>query len=198
MVQTLDSALLDVIEWLCRRFQWLTGRTNLWLAVQLTNVNIIVYFVWAALYFWRADLATRLFVGAFCGSVLWALTRTVLRDPIELYESHAFRRVANGQRNPRRMRDVSLRISFLTLAVLLFGPVAFVYLTLHPIVVLLGYSLIVLTTMVLYLLACDPLPPCAGRVREWLSATAPARGLAEPRRSLHEPAESSTRSESLR
>jgi len=197
-VQTLDAAVLDFAELLCRRFQRLTGRTNVWLAGQLTNVSIIVYFVWAALYFWHRDLATRLFVGAFCASVLWALTQTILKDPIELYESHAYRRVANGLRNPRRIRDASLRISFLTLTVLLSGPIVLVYVNLRLYIVLLSYSLIVLTTVALYLLACDPLPPCRGTVREWLAAMAAGRGLAEPRRSLHEPAESSTRSESPR
>jgi hypothetical protein len=39
----------------------------------------------------------------------------------------------------------------------------------------LSYSLIVLTTVVLYLLACDPLPPCPGRVWEWLRGAMPAR-----------------------
>ena len=43
-----------------------------------------------------------------------------------------------------------------------------VYFKLPIRVVLLSYSLIVLTTIVLYLLACDPLPPCAGTVRQWL------------------------------
>ena len=137
-------------------------------------------------------------VGAFCASVLWALTQTILKDPIELYESHAYRRVANGLRNPRRIRDASLRISFLTLTVLLSGPIVLVYVNLRLYIVLLSYSLIVLTTVALYLLACDPLPPCRGTVREWLAAMAAGRGLAEPRRSLHEPAESSTRSESPR
>jgi len=43
---------------------------------------------------------------------------------------------------------------------------AFVILRLH--VALLGYALVFLTTAVLYLLACDPLPPRAGRFTEWL------------------------------
>ena len=37
---------------------------------------------------------------------------------------------------------------------------------------LLGTSLIVLTIVVLYLLACDPLPPCAGKLKEVRSALA--------------------------
>jgi hypothetical protein len=37
------------------------------------------------------------------------------------------------------------------------------------------YSLVVLTTAVLYLLACDPLPPRRGTVVEWLRSLVPAR-----------------------
>jgi hypothetical protein len=33
----------------------------------------------------------------------------------------------------------------------------------------------VLTTIVLYLLACDPLPPCPGKLPAWLRGAAPAR-----------------------
>jgi hypothetical protein len=51
----------------------------------------------------------------------------------------------------------------------------FVYFNLRIRIVLLSYSLIVLTTVVLYLLACDPLPPCAGTVRQWLRGFVPSR-----------------------
>ena len=44
----LDAALLNLIEWLCRRFQAWTGRANVWLAFHLTNLSIIVYFIWVA------------------------------------------------------------------------------------------------------------------------------------------------------
>jgi hypothetical protein len=57
----------------------------------------------------------------------------------------------------------------------LYYPIVFVYINLRLHLVLLSYALIVLTTVVLYLLACDPLPPCVGRVREWLRGTAPSR-----------------------
>jgi hypothetical protein len=39
--------------------------------------------------------------------------------------------------------------------------------------ILLTETLIILTTVVLYVLACDPLPPCAGNVRVWLRRMAP-------------------------
>jgi hypothetical protein len=177
----IDTAVLNWTEWLCRKFQVLTGRTNVWLAVQLTNLSIIVYFVWAALYFWNSEFTVRITVGLFCGGVLYVLTQTVFKVSIETYENDAYRRVAKGLRNPRRIRDARLRISFLTLGVVLFYPIVFVYINLHLHIALLTYSLIVLTTVVLYLLACDPLPPCAGRVREWLGARRRAGAMASSR-----------------
>src|SRR5262245_13795632 len=179
----IDSVILDLTEISCHRFQMLTGRTNVWLAGQLTNLSIIVYFVWATMYFWNTDFTTRLLVAGFCVVLLYALTQTIFKVPIETYEAHAYRRVAKGLRNPRRIGDALLRISFLTLAVVLSYPMLFVYFNLHLLapfnfhlnVALLSYSLIVLTTLVLYLLACDPLPPCTGKVQEWLRGLVPAR-----------------------
>jgi hypothetical protein len=171
----IDSMVLNLTERSCRRFQRLTGRTNVWLAVQLTNLSIIVYFVWAAVYSWSSGVPSRIFVGLFCGGLLYVLTQTIFKVPVEVYENDAYRRVAKGFRNPRRVRDALLRISFLTLSVVLCYPILFVYVNLHLHVVLLSYLLVVLTTGVLYLLACDPLPPCAGKVKEWLRGSVPSR-----------------------
>ena len=170
-----DAALLNLTEWVCRRFQILTGRTNVWLAVQLTNLSIAMYFLWACFYFWVAEVSVRIFVALFCAGLLYVLTQTIFKEPIEAYETSAYRRVANGYRNPRRIRDVLLRISFLTLSLLLSYPIAFIYATLHLTFFVLTYALIVLTTMVLYLLACDPLPPCTGKIKEWLRGLMPSR-----------------------
>jgi len=176
-VRYLDTAILDRTEWLCRRFQLATGKTNVWVAIQLTNLSIVVYFVWAALYFWEAPVVWRAVVALFCAALLYVLSQTVLKVPIEAYEKGAFHRVAQGLRNPRRLRDAQLRTSFLTLSFVLWYPIVFVYLNSPSAVLLLTYSLIVLTTLLLYVLACDPLPPCAGKVREWLRrpAATPSR-----------------------
>jgi hypothetical protein len=155
-------------ELVCHKLQLLTGRTNVWLAVQLTNLSVVVYIVWAILYSWSLGIAERVLVVLFCAGLVWVLTQTLFSVPIETSESAAYSRVARGFRNPRRVRDASLRIPFLTLSVLLCYPTLLVYSRLRIDVVLLSYSLIVLTTAVLYLLACDPLPPCTGKVRQWL------------------------------
>jgi hypothetical protein len=170
-----DQAVLNLTESFCRRFQQLTGRTNVWLAFQLTNLSIVVYFVYAFVYIWSSAGASRLVLALFCGVLFSMLTQTIFKVPVETYENSAYQRVARRVRNPRRLRDAPLRMPFLTLSIVLLGPIAFVYRSLHLHVVLLGYSLIVLTTAVLYLLACDPLPPCPGRVREWLGLVVPSR-----------------------
>jgi hypothetical protein len=110
----------------------------------------------------------------FCGGVLFLLSQqTIFKVTIETHEAGAYRRVARGFRNPRRVRDAPLRISFLTLAVLLLFSVVLVQRSLHLsflfvhmsrliyISAFLSYSLIVL-----YLLACNPLPPCNGCLAE--------------------------------
>jgi hypothetical protein len=168
----IDSLLLNLTERTCRAFQRLTGKTNVWLAVQLTNLSIVVYFVWAALWTSIVDVALRVMVALLGAVLLYVLTQTVFKVSIEAYEMAAYRRVAKGLRNPRWLRDAPLRTSFLTLSILLLGPVAFVSVNLRIPLIILTYSLIVLTTIVLYLLACDPLPPCVGKVREWWRATA--------------------------
>jgi len=183
----IDALLLDFTERLCQRFQKLTGKTNVWIAVQLTNLSIIVYFFSAALYFPVVPtLGGRIAVAVFCAIVLYALTQTVLKESIKTAESNAYARAAKGLRNPRRLRDAPLRISFLMMSVLMLYVLAFVYVVrrtapqLLPYraslyVALLSYSLIALTTLLPYVLACDPLPPCVGRVQVWLSGLAGQR-----------------------
>ena len=117
-----DSALLDLTEWLCRRFQVLTGRTNVWLAFQLTNFSIVVFFVWAGMHFRIGGQPFRIALAAFCGGLLYLLTRTLFKVPVETYENNAYRRVSRGLRNPRRVRDALLRIAFLTFSLMLFFP----------------------------------------------------------------------------
>ena len=168
-----DSALLNLTERLCRRLQVLTGRTNVWLAFQLTNLSIVIYFVWLGMVYVVSEmLGLRIFVTLVCGGVLFMLSKTLFRESVEASEADAYRRVARGLMNPRRLRDAQLRISFLSLSVLLTGPLLVAYLRFQMTLALLTYSLVLLTTVLLYVLACDPLPPCPGKVVEWVRAMA--------------------------
>jgi hypothetical protein len=131
--------------------------------------------MWAALYWWTSDVVPRTVVAFFCGVLLFVLTQTIFKEPIETYEKAAYLRVAKGFANPRRVRDAILRVSFLTLALVLWYPVFLVYVYLHQPIVILSYCLIVLTTIMLYVLASDPLPPCVGMLRQWLRGLVPSR-----------------------
>src|SRR3954464_1856171 len=176
-----DSAVLNLTERLCRRFQVWTGRTNVWLAFQLTNLSIVLYFTWVAgLYLLSVDLVLRVFVTLFCGGVFFVLTRTIFKTPIEFAENEAYRRLRKGLRNPRRIRDAQLRIAFLTLSLVLAYPFWFTYVTLHIRFGLLTEALIVLTTVVLYVLACDPRPPAEVTAREWIRGMVPASNADAP------------------
>lgn len=170
----IDSAIVDLVEWLCRKFQVLTGRTNVWLAIQLTNLSIVMYFIWAAVYVPRVPVNARIAVVSFCGGVLYVLSQTVFKVSIEASEKNAYHRVAKGLRNPRRLRDAPLRISFLTLSVMLLYPFLIVYLGRNIPVALLSYPVVVLMTVVLYVLACDPLPPCAGKLTARVRGAVPS------------------------
>ena len=88
-------------------------------------------FVWAGVYSWSIESRPRILVALFCGGLLYRLTQTIFKVPIEAYENDAYRRVAKGFRNPRRVRDALLRISFLTLSLVLCYPILFVYINLH-------------------------------------------------------------------
>lgn len=175
----IDSAVLDFVERLCHRFQVWTGRTNVWLAFQLTNLSIVVYFGWVAVLYWLSGmLALRVFMAGFCGGVFFMLTRTTFRQSVDSSESQAYGRVRKGLRNPRRLRDAQLRIAFLTVSLMLPGPVWMASLASGTRIMLTTELLALLTTAVLYVLACDPLPPCEGRVVEWVRSLATTRAEA--------------------
>jgi hypothetical protein len=167
----IDAGLLSVTERFCHWIQRLTGVTNVWLAVQLTNVSIAGYFAWAAAYSVRISVLGRIALALFCVGLMYVLTQTVFKVPLEMYENAAYLRAAKGFRNPRRLRDAQLRSAFLILSVVLAYPILLVFINVRAHIVILSYAFVVLTTAVLYLLACDPLPPCTGKVVQWLRSS---------------------------
>src|SRR5215510_8621314 len=100
-----DEIVLNFTERICHRIQIWTGRTNVWLAFQLTNLSIVLYFIWVVdLYRLSADAVVRVFVALVAGVVFFVLTRTIFRTSFESAELEAYRRAAKGLRNPRRIR----------------------------------------------------------------------------------------------
>ena len=140
----IDSVILNMIERACRRFQRLTGRTNVWLALQLTNLSIVIYFRLGRRRVLRhRDVAASL-RGVVLRGLFYVLTQTLFKESIEAYESNTYKRVLKGMKNPRRVRDALLRVAFLTLALVFWYPAVLVYVELHQQVLLLSYPLILL------------------------------------------------------
>ena len=59
-------------------------------------------------------------------------------------------------------------------------PVVVLYFTFRVHLALLLEPLVLLTTVVLYLLACDPLPPCASKLKAWFQKPALAEAPDTP------------------
>ena len=95
----------------------------------------------------------------FCSGVPIVLMRTFFQGcPSRRPRTKAYRRVAKGMRNPRRVRDAQLRISFLTLTVLLGGPPGRLCLRRRTEAGADGYLLTVLTTIVLHVRSATRFP----------------------------------------
>ncbi len=119
-----DSAVLNLAEGLCQRFQLLTGRTNVWLALQLTNLSIIVYFVWAGLQFLSSDAGN----ASRHRGVLRRIVVCADADRLQSSRSKPTRTAPTGgslvaSGIPERVRDLLLRILFLTLTFALLWPI---------------------------------------------------------------------------
>ena len=170
-LERLDAWVLDLVEAACRRWQRLT-RANQRVARRAAHQREHRRLLRVGRRrIWTNDWGIRGVLAVFAALVLYGLTKSVFRMPIESAESSAYRRVMKGLRNPRRLRDLGIRLPFLGLSVLLAGPSLFAYrwLGIRPF----SYGLVLLTTALLYVLACDPLPPQPGAIRErWAALVA--------------------------
>ena len=145
-----DSAVLTSPSGCAAEFQMLTGRTNVWLAFQLTNLSIVVSLHLGSdpLFCEQRPGPTRLRPRRSCGGVFFVLTRTIFRCRSSASEAAAYRRVAKGLRNPRRIRDAQLRIAFLTLSIARSYPLVRLHRPASALI-LLTAALIILTTVIL-------------------------------------------------
>ena len=97
----IDSALLDLTERICHKIQMLTGRTNVRIAFQLTNLSVIMYFVWVALYFPNLPPYWRIPAALFFSSVLFALSQSVFKVSIDASENKRVPPRREGSEEPK-------------------------------------------------------------------------------------------------
>ena len=68
-----------------------------WSATLPANLAVVVFFVWAGMHFEIGGRLFRIALAAFCAGLLYLLTQTLFRVPVETYENSAYRRVSRGQ-----------------------------------------------------------------------------------------------------
>ena len=179
----LDTAILDSTERLCHRFQLATGKTKVWVAVQLTNLSIVMYFVWAG----RAPPPPPR--RGWPSRCLRRVPGRAESDSLEsaagnLREQRVPSRGQGAEEPETAARRAPAHLVPHAVGVVLSYPILPLYSLSHAAVLLRLSPWIVLTTVVLYVLPCDPLPPCVGKVREWLRglvhAPAPSTEVRRP------------------
>jgi hypothetical protein len=171
MLNKIDAFFLDRYQKFAHRFQRLTGKTNFWIAAKLRlliatrfalEIILTVYHIdprWLhhfdiqpfrsgwELWFYFCSGAFILRHGLFC----W---RT--------QEAEAFRRLERGLGNDLRVNPITrfLRFAFLLCIPLWVADLFFGVMSIS----------LPLFLSIMYLEACDPLPPCRGKIREWIEA----------------------------
>lgn len=151
MLEKTDQFLLNKIEKFCHRFQQLTGKTNIFLAL-LTCFMYLAFFV-AIMIASKRPTSVFLWINLFMGSLY------ILFYPLR--ERDAFYRISKGFSNPHKidffcklLRKFSLIFLFVNLFCLQW--------------LVLGGTLFL--CLFFYLDSCDPLPPCRGKIREMIDA----------------------------
>lgn len=159
----IDDWLISGLEKGCHKFQRLTGRTNYWIIGKLSfGISACIFCAFMAKIakydsWWITALGVPLvnkpmiFVyGIILGGRFYNGTRGWQWD-----ELRAFIRLTYQHANPQKISLYSKLFRYIALGIIPMTRPWFA----------LWYILAVITW---YLEACDPLPPCQGKVQEWL------------------------------
>jgi hypothetical protein len=162
----LDRLLLETTERSAHRFQRWTGKNNFWWMRQLLVIQALCLLAVAVepLYLSTLPWASRITLSLLLLVMVMFLGvtgRLNLASQLDHMEGEAYKRLQQGLANPEKIHPAYFVFRLVTLFVFM------------PIVLLMGVSyhiniIVGLATVALaYLSACDPLPPCAGKIKEW-------------------------------
>jgi hypothetical protein len=180
-----DAWQIDSIEKYCHRFQRLTGKTNYFFLKLICGLfSFLSFAVICSIYlFPEGSLANitkdnRLFLPLTVLILLYVLTLTVWGA--NHMEKNAFARIAKKQANPAKSASsVYFLIRWLIWAhalvpVIALFPAIFMHFEDVSGLFFVGIYLTVNTLMCglfllgIILFSCDPLPPCDGKIKEWV------------------------------
>lgn len=147
----MDLFLLNKIEKLGHRFQLLTGKTNFFLSMILSLVLIVFVVVYSFAVNFKLNSIDLFFLLILSG-------RVVIYHHME---HEAINRISNGCSNPAKIIP---RDKFFRKIVVVCTILNFTLLYWAAVLIFIFYGL------TLYLDACDPLPPCRGKIGETIDA----------------------------
>jgi hypothetical protein len=170
MFQKIDWFFLSHFEkGVCHPLQRLTGETNYYYA---GLCSFLIVFTSLGVYFdifpkelvgensliLDRDHPTRFWIGVFIFTNYFALVW-------KMSETYAYDRISHGLANPNK---VNLLYRFIRLNSIITTP----FFVLLPIPGIQIYDKVfnLLLTLFIFLVACDPLPLCTGKVKEWLKS----------------------------
>jgi hypothetical protein len=172
LLVTVDWFLIRAIEKTAQTFQKLTGKTHYWVVRQLAVILILIY-SWAAvspLFAPKVPFFERVLATLFVGLMVWFFfIRWLLHvaNRMEEVERAAFLRVSQGIANPVKIMPI-----FIIGRLLITSLVALdVYLTIISSALSSRDFASPILLLIVYLAACDPLPPAPSKVRQWLQKT---------------------------
>lgn len=177
-----DVAVISFLEKQLHRFQRLTGKTNFWVAKQICMLQIVLWGIFLiAIPFenfppvWERSLLILICIGVSPLAFTIVYSRAKRCDQME---KDAFIRLENGVANKGKNMSVH-RVFHVLILITFFLSISLEY---RGLITRSAIQLIYFSDILrLYLMVCDPLPPCAGKIKEWLGSFKPAPAL-EPAR----------------
>jgi hypothetical protein len=173
-----DDWVIASLEKVCHRFQKLTGKTNFWIKGQIGNAQLVlcgvcvvatfISFPQPAPVFFRI-YPDKMYIGLLVIIVLTALPFTTVGNWRE-EEATAFERLEQGLSNPMKVTWFSINLGSI-----FDRGLCYIFIPSTILTVLLGMST-VFTFMYfsmfvrILLSALDPLPPCKGKIGDWLGS----------------------------
>ena len=174
-IMAMDAWLLRKMEWLAQKFQVLTGKTCMWLAINSLSLSIAVT-VGRNTFRVFSGNPVLAYLGMFMLGLVCVTVLILMKWPgLEQLEAMANSRLENGWANPLKINPfmMAARSSAVILTLMiLFDGTGILPSRNSPFPSIFSA---VLAVSALYWMSCDPLPPCGRKVKEWLLGLMPGR-----------------------
>lgn len=162
----LDEFLVNCVELLCHKIQIYTRKSNFWLYGKFSLLVSYSMFIGFLTYLFKAKAPWLKYLGAgFSGNTAdWLCMAIIVPSGVveaawfwKRMESAAYARILKGVMNPRKIEAFSILLRL-----------TWVFLLIVDLFTLRFYLFTIAASTCSFLHACDPLPPCTGKIWELL------------------------------